>query len=216
MKREPAPYDRHANRYDRTWRRYIARTLGFVKASVSYRSSDKILDIACGTGEFERLILSEHPDQQMIGIDISEKMLDLAREKCSGHPTVAFVKADASALPFPDHSFELVISANSLHYFDKPSASLAEMRRVLLPRGTLVILDWCKDYLVCRCFDFFLRRIERGYQSSYTQRELHRLLDAAGFAIESARRIKLGSIFWGHMIAVAIPNGLTQSNLKQK
>lgn len=205
MKRAPAPYDRQANSYDRAWRRYIAHTLGFLKASISFRSSDQILDIACGTGELERLILSEHPDQQMIGIDISEKMLDFAREKCSGHPNVAFLKADASALPFPDHRFDLVISANSLHYFDKPSASLAEMRRVLLPGGSLVILDWCKDYLVCRCFDFFLRRIERGYQACYTQRELQRFLDSTGFVIESARRIKLGSIFWGHMIAVATP-----------
>ena len=216
MKRVPAPYDRQANSYDRTWRRYIARTLGFLKASISFRSSDKILDIACGTGEFERLILSERPDQQMIGIDISEKMLDFAREKCSGHPNVAFLKADASALPFPDHSFDLVISANSLHYFDKPNASLAEMRRVLLPRGSLVILDWCKDYLTCRCFDFFLRRTERGYQSCYSRDELRVLLGSAGFAVQSVRRIKLGSIFWGHMIAVAIPNGLTQSNLKQR
>jgi ubiquinone/menaquinone biosynthesis C-methylase UbiE len=98
-----------------------------------------------------------------------------------------------------------VVSANSLHYFDQPSVSLAEMHRVLLPTGAVIILDWCKDYLICRGFDFFLRGIERGYQSCYTQRELLRLLDSAGFAIRSTRKIKLGSIFWGHMIAVATP-----------
>jgi ubiquinone/menaquinone biosynthesis C-methylase UbiE len=205
MKTEPAPYDKQAISYDRTWRRYLARTLGFLKASISFRSSDKILDIACGTGEFACLILRDHPDQQMIGIDISEKMLHFAREKCRGYPNAAFLKADASALPFLDQTFDLVISANSLHYFAKPGTSLAEMRRVLLPKGSLVILDWCKDFLICRCFDFFLRRIEQGYQSCYTQRELHRLLDAAGFAVQSARKIKLGSIFWGHMIVVAVP-----------
>ncbi|PWT79325.1 MAG: methyltransferase type 11 [Acidobacteria bacterium] len=207
MKNGLAPYDKQATSYDRTWRRYIARTLGFLKATISFRSSDKILDIACGTGEFERLILREHPDQQMIGIDISENMLNFAREKCRAYPNAAFLKADASALPFPDQTFDLVVTANSLHYFDKPSVSLAEMRRVLLPAGSLVILDWCKDYLMCRCFDFCFRRIERGYQSCYTQRELQRLLDAAGFAIQSTRKIKLGSIFWGHMIAVATPKG---------
>jgi ubiquinone/menaquinone biosynthesis C-methylase UbiE len=205
MKNGSAPYDKQANNYDRMWRRYIARTLGFLKASISFRSSDKILDVACGTGEFERLVQKERSDQQMIGIDISEKMLHFAREKCRAYPNAAFLKADASALPFPDQTFDLVISANSLHYFAKPGASLAEMRRVLLPKGSLVILDWCKDYLICRCFDFFLRRTERGYQSCYTQRELQRLLDAAGFVVQSARKIKLGSIFWGHMIVVATP-----------
>src|SRR6202007_68753 len=135
-------------------RRYLARTLGFLKASISFRSSDKILDIACGTGEFACLILRDHPDQQMIGIDISEKMLHFAREKCRGYPNAAFLKADASALPFLDQTFDLVISANSLHYFAKPGASLAEMRRGLLPKRSLLILDLCKNFLICRCFDF--------------------------------------------------------------
>ncbi|MFY9984601.1 MAG: methyltransferase domain-containing protein [Chthoniobacterales bacterium] len=202
-----APYDKHAGTYDRAWRRYITQTLGFLKASISFRSSDKILDVGCGTGEFERLILSEHPEQHMVGIDISENMLRLARKKCSRYPNVAFLKADASALPFPDHSFDLVISASSLHYFNQPGASLAEMRRVLNPSGSVVILDWCKNYLICRCFDFFLKRIERGYHSCYTQSELHRLLSSAGFAIQSAQTTKLGSIFWGHIIVVAIPKG---------
>jgi ubiquinone/menaquinone biosynthesis C-methylase UbiE len=205
MKNGPAPYDKQANSYDRTWRRYIARTLGFLKASIPFHSTDKILDIACGTGEFERLVLREHPDQQMIGIDISENMLNLARQKCCGYPSAIFLKADASALPFPDQTFDLVVSANSLHYFDDPSVSLAEMRRVLLSTGSLVILDWCKDYLIGRCFDFVFRRIERGYQSCYTRCELQRLLGVAGFAIQSTRKIKLGSIFWGHMIAIATP-----------
>jgi ubiquinone/menaquinone biosynthesis C-methylase UbiE len=200
-----APYDKHAGTYDRSWRRYITQTLGFLKASISFRSSDKILDVGCGTGEFERLILSEHPEQYLVGIDISEKMLGLARKKCSRYPNAAFLKADASALPFADHSFDLVISANALHYFDQPDASLTEMRRVLIPGGSVVILDWCKNYLICRCFDFFLKRIERGYQSCYTQAQLDRLLDSARLTVQSSRRIKLGSIFWGHMIVVAIP-----------
>ena len=200
-----APYDKQAHRYDQRWRRYITQTLGFLKASIFFRSTDKILDVGCGTGEFERLILSEHPEQQMIGIDISENMLELARKKCSPYPKVTFLKAGAAALPFPDFSFDLVLSANALHYFDEPDASLAEMRRVLIPGGSVVILDWCKNYLMCRCFDFFLKRIERGYHSCYTQHELDSLLRSAGFAIQSAQRTKLGSIFWGHIITVAIP-----------
>lgn len=205
MNNESAPYDKHAGTYDRTWRRYVTRTLGFLKGFLYFRSSDKILDIGCGTGELEHTILSERPQQHMVGIDISENMLGLARKKCSPYPNVTFVKAGAAALPFPDHSFDLVISANSLHYFDQPGASLAEMRRVLLPSGSLVILDWCKSYLPCRCFDFFLKRIERGYHSCYTQDELHRLLSSAGFAVQSSQTTKLGSAFWGHMIVVAIP-----------
>jgi len=61
---------------------------------------------------------------------------------------------------------------------------------------------------MCRLFDFVLKRIERGYQSCYTQREFHRLLSSAGFCIQSARKIKFGLI-WGMMIAVAVPNALS-------
>jgi ubiquinone/menaquinone biosynthesis C-methylase UbiE len=140
----------------------------------------------------------------MVGIDISEKMLGFARKKCSAYQNATFVKANAATLPFPDRSFDLVVSASSLHYFDQPGASLAEMRRVVMPSGSVVILDWCRDYLTCRLFDLVLKRIERGYQSCYTQHEFHRLLSSAGFAIQSARKIKFGLI-WGMMIAVAVP-----------
>lgn len=204
MSDEAAPYDKLADSYDQRWRSYIARTLAFLKASISVRSSDKILDIGCGTGEFERLILTEHPQQRVVGIDISEKMLGLARKKCGAYPNAAFLRADAAALPFPDRSFDLIVSASALHYFDQPSAAFAEMRRVIIPTGSVVILDWCKDYLMCRCFDLVLRRIERGYRSCYTQREFHRLLNSAGLAIQSAQRKKFGLI-WGLMIATAVP-----------
>jgi ubiquinone/menaquinone biosynthesis C-methylase UbiE len=205
MKTGAAPYDKQAGSYDRTWRRYITRTLEFLKASISFNSSDQILDLGCGTGELELLVLKERPEQTVVGVDISEKMLELARQKCSGYPNVGFVKVDAAALPFPDQSFDLIVSANSFHYFNQPEKCLAEVRRVIVPTGSVVVLDWCKDYLICRCFDFVLKRFERGYGSCYTQLELARLLDSTGFAVKSMRRLKLGAIFWGHMLVTAAP-----------
>ena len=203
LKTANAPYDKQANSYDRRWRRYVASTLTFLKSSVSFCPSDRILDVGCGTGEFERLILSEHPEQRMVGIDISERMLSAARKKCAAHSGAAFLRANASALPFPDDSFEVIVSASALHYFDQPMASLQEMRRVLAPSGSVVILDWCKDYLMCRLFDFVLRRIEPGYHACYTQREFHLLLSRAGFEIRSAGRVRSRWI-WGLMKAVAV------------
>jgi ubiquinone/menaquinone biosynthesis C-methylase UbiE len=201
MSKKPAPYDKLAADYDRRWRWYIAQTLAFLKASISFDPSERILDIGCGTGELERLILSENPEQRIIGIDISEKMLGLARKKCSTYSTATFLRANASALPFPDHSFDLVVSASAFHYFDPPMACLREMRRVLAPRGSAVILDWCKDYLTCRLFDLVLKRIEPGYYACYTQRDFHRLLISAGFEIRSAGKVRFGWT-WGLMKAV--------------
>jgi len=196
-------HDRLAGVYDRRWSRYISQTLAFLKTWVSLPPRAAVLDVGCGTGEFERLMVSEYPEQLIVGIDLSAKMLEIAQEKCQAHPNVTFCIASAAALPFADHSFDVVVSASALHYFDQPALSLGEMRRVLKPGGSAVILDWCKDYLVCRLFDLVLKLIEPAYQQCYTQPEFHRLLAAAQFKIQSAGRVRFG-LLWGLMIATAV------------
>jgi ubiquinone/menaquinone biosynthesis C-methylase UbiE len=113
-------HDRLARVYDRRWSRYISQTLTLLKTWASIQPKAAVLDIGCGTGEFERLVLSEQPEQRMVGVDLSVKMLEIAREKCQAYPNVTFCTANASALPFPDHSFDMVVSASALHYFDQP------------------------------------------------------------------------------------------------
>ena len=196
-------HDRLAGVYDRRWSRYISQTLTFLKTWASFPPRAAVLDVGCGTGELERLMLSEHLKQRIVGVDLSAKMLEIAREKCQAHPNVTFCIASAAALPFADHSFDVVVSASALHYFDQPVLSLGEMRRVLKPGGSVVILDWCKDYLACRLFDLVLKLIEPAYQQCYTQMEFHRLLAAAQFEIQSARRVQFGLV-WGLMIATAV------------
>ncbi len=195
-------YDRLAREYDRRWSRYTTKTLTFLKFWACPSPQAAILDIGCGTGEFERLVLGEHPEQRMAGIDVSAKMLEVAAQKCQAYPNVSFHAASAADLPFPDHSFDVVVSASALHYFDQPEASLAEMRRVVKQNGAVVILDWCKDFFWCRLFDIVLKLIEPGYQRCYTQRELHLLLASAKLDIRSATRARFGLI-WGLMIARA-------------
>jgi ubiquinone/menaquinone biosynthesis C-methylase UbiE len=198
-------YDRLANGYDQRWRRYITGILTFLKSWVSIPPRAAVLDIGCGTAEFERLVLQEHPEQRMVGVDVSEKMLELARQKCEAYPNVTFCNASASALPFPDHQFDVVVSASALHYFQEPDASLAEMRRVVKPGGSVVILDWCKDYISCRLFDIVLKMIEPGYERCFTERQLDRLLASAQFDIQCAKRVRFGLV-WGLMIATAAPS----------
>jgi ubiquinone/menaquinone biosynthesis C-methylase UbiE len=195
-------HDRLARVYDQRWSRYISQTLTFLKTWASISPQAAVLDVGCGTGEFERLVLSEHPAQRMVGVDLSVKMLEIAQQKCQAYPNVAFCNASASALPFPDHSFDIVVSASALHYFDQPEVSLGEMRRVLKPGGSVVIMDWCKDFLLCGLFDIALKLIEPACQRCYTQREFHHLLTSAQFDIQSARKVRIGLV-WGLMIATA-------------
>lgn len=197
-------YDRLAAQYDRRWSSYITNTLSFLQDWTQISPQDKVLDIGCGTGEFERLVLTQQPTQEIIGVDISEKMLAIARQKLHAYPNVAFHTAPASALPFADRSFDIVVSASSFHYFEDPVAALVEMKRVLQPHGRVVILDWCKDYLLCRLCDLVLKFFDPAYQQCYTEAEFHHLLELAGFDIRRATRFRF-NVVWGMTIATATP-----------
>jgi ubiquinone/menaquinone biosynthesis C-methylase UbiE len=198
-------YDQMAPSYDRRWSTYLSKTLSFLDAWMAISPHAVVLDIGCGTGEFERLVLNRQPNQQIIGVDISEKMLEIARQKCQAYPNVTFCTTSVSALPFSDHSFDVIVSASAFHYFDEPEAALKEARRVLRPGGILVILDWCKDYLFCRVSDMILKVVDPAYQRCYTQKEFHHLLNSARFTVQAASKTRCGLNWWGLMIATAAP-----------
>lgn len=198
-------YNHLAPIYDQRWSDYIINTLSFLKTWVQISPTASLLDIACGTGEFERLLLVEHPTQQIVGVDISEKMLAIARQKCQVYPNVSFQVASASALPLANNSFDIIVSANAFHYFDDPDLALREMKRVLKPEGTIVILDWCRDYLLCKICDLALKVFDSDYKHCYTQAEFHRLLEVADLEIRCAAKVRFGFV-WGLMVATAIPN----------
>src|SRR5260221_2508482 len=156
-------YDQMAQRYDRRWSTYICKTLSFLAAWAAISPRALVLDIGCGTGEFEKLLLDKHPNQQIVGVDISQKMLEIAQQKCEACPNAIFLVTSALVLPFSDHSFDVIVSASTFHYFDEPEAALKEMRRVLRPDETLVIMEWCKDYLFYRIGDIALKLVDTTY-----------------------------------------------------
>lgn len=202
-------YNQMAAMYDRVWSRYISRSLSFLKDWAQLDPLYIVLDVACGTGTFERLVVLEQPTQSIIGVDLSEKMLEIAEEKCRDYPNVSFQNASVTVLPFVDRSFDVVVSASAFHYFENPTAALIEMRRVLKPEGELVILDWCKDDWLCRLYDFVLKRFDPAHEQCYTQAEFHCFLNGTGFQIQRATRFRIG-LAWELMIATAKPIELVQ------
>ncbi|MGK7922474.1 MAG: class I SAM-dependent methyltransferase [Trichodesmium sp.] len=196
-------YDQLAHIYDLRWRNYIINTLTFLDNWEQIEPQAKILDVACGTGEFARFLLNKNPTQNIIGVDISENMLDVARKKYQAYPNINFQQASVHSLPFDSHSFNVVVCANSFHFFDKPEVALREMKRVLKSDGKLIILDWNKDYFVCRICDWLLKLFDPAHQQCYTQAELHQLLISAEFKLHSATKFRLGFL-WGMMAVTAI------------
>ncbi|MBD1918409.1 MULTISPECIES: methyltransferase domain-containing protein [Cyanophyceae] len=196
-------YDQLAEIYDRRWRSYITKTLLFLEDWAKIQPSEIILDIACGTGEFERLLLEEHPQQAILGIDLSSEMLSVARKKLKDYAALTFRQSSVTVIPAANESFDVVICASAFHYFESPLEALAEIRRVLKPEGRVVILDWCKDFLFCRLYDVILSRLDPAHRQCYTQAEFHRFLTSSQFSIQAAQRLRL-NLAWGLMVATAV------------
>ena len=120
---------------DRRWRRRM------VEAIVEAEQPQRLLDVATGTGDVALSILEEtHGETLLTGIDLSEQMLTLARQKLQGHPC-ELLQADAEQLPFADGSFDCVSVAFGVRNFLHLEQGLREMHRVLRSGGRLVILE---------------------------------------------------------------------------
>ena len=197
-------YNRLAAIYDQRWQFYISNTLSFLVDWAKIAPRQRVLDVACGTGELERLLTARHPQQTIVGVDFSKQMLAIARQKGEVLTHVRFQQASAAALPWQKPQFDVVICANACHYFDHPETVLAEMRRVLSHTGRVIILDWCRDFLVCRLCDWVLGWFDSAYKRCYSEAELHALLKAKGYQIRRAQRVRFGLI-WGLMAVEAIP-----------
>jgi ubiquinone/menaquinone biosynthesis C-methylase UbiE len=196
-------YDHLAKVYDQRWQSYVTNTLNFLKQWAQIHPQATVLDVACGTGEFELLLLQDHPNQQIVGIDISAEMLAIAKQKLQPYSSVSFHQGSVTAIPSANESFDVVICASSFHYFDAPLDALAEMKRVLKPGGKLIILDWCKDFLLCRLCDAALKVFDPAHKQCYTQQEFHNFLATSQFDIQAAKKLRFGWV-WGLMVATAI------------
>lgn len=97
-----------------------------------------VLDIGCGNGA----LLSELSNKisKGVGLDVSDQLLNLARTRNTDHPNIDFKRIDGPALPFPDHSFDVVISLLSYRYLDWDPIMI-EIERVVKKEGKLLIVD---------------------------------------------------------------------------
>jgi ubiquinone/menaquinone biosynthesis C-methylase UbiE len=101
---------------------------------------DKILDLGCGNGRFFELLKDK--DVNYIGVDFSEKLIEIAKKK---YPKVKFQVADALNLSFPNNYFDRIYSIAVLHHIPSREFKLQflkEARRVLKPNGLLILTVW--------------------------------------------------------------------------
>lgn len=188
--------------YDRRWSAYIDASLSMTLKALAGLPTDRILDIACGTGLWLEMLTKRHSDAELFGIDSVPAMLDVARRRMGQRATL--LEADAAELPFSDGGFQLVTTTNALHYFADVHSALLEIRRVLVPSGNLIITDWCRDYFWMKLLNRVLPLTSHAHGHTFSSRELERSLVAAGFDIVSSTTKKIDG-FWALMTVHARP-----------
>lgn len=114
------------------------------RLALDVKAGDRVLDLACGTGlNLPHLHQLVGERGQVVGVDLTPAMLDIARRLIQAHSwgNVEVREADAASLPFPDGSFDKVLCTFALSIIPKYVRALEEVKRVLVPGGRFVSLE---------------------------------------------------------------------------
>ena len=110
---------------------------------LAVQSGDRVLDVGCGHGRtVERAAQMVGEAGLAVGIDASEEMLRMATRRCQrlvATGLVQLVLADSASIPYPDESFDKVVTVHTLYFWDDPRRHLGELHRVLRAGGVLVV-----------------------------------------------------------------------------
>lgn len=114
---------------------------------LSIDPGDRVLDVACGPGNFTRDFARAASEGIVVGIDASASMLDVA-VRDTDQANVAYLRGDACALPFRDGSFNAICCFAALYLIEEPMRALAEITRVLAPGGRVALMTSCNRGLL--------------------------------------------------------------------
>jgi demethylmenaquinone methyltransferase/2-methoxy-6-polyprenyl-1,4-benzoquinol methylase len=122
---------------DIKWRKKVVKLIADVQPQ-------SILDIATGTGDLAIQFAEKIDAEKIVGLDLSEGMLSVARQKVLSSKIsekIEFIKGDSEALPFDDNSFDAITVSFGIRNFETLEKGLLEINRVLKPKGRFVILE---------------------------------------------------------------------------
>ena len=186
-------WDKKSRSYDKQMLFFERNLFGDSRNWACGKATGEVLEVAVGTG----LNLGAYPsDVSLTGIDLSEAMLEVARRRAGQlGRTATLQQADAHALPFDNGSFDTVVCTFGLCAIPDYTKAIAEMKRVLRPRGRLILVDHIEGS------SRITRVVQRGLEivtvpiggEHFLRRPLHDV-KTAGFIVEQVERFKLGLV----------------------
>src|SRR5437899_1951565 len=163
---------------------FLSKIVSFAKLELG----STVLDVATGTG-FVAVEFAQKTNGLVVGSDITREMIGWARkhaEKESVKDHTAFLHAEGSRQPFPDQSFNNVVSRLSFHHIADPGPVVKEMARLVKPGGRVIIADQIspEDEETAIFHDEFERFRDPSHQKALKLTELNNLFKEAGLTIK--------------------------------
>ncbi len=133
--------------------RTIADSIEHCIARLQPKPGMRILDLACGTGWTSRSIARAVPSSHVTGLDLGADLVASARERAAREGlSIDYQVGDAESLPFPDASFDAVVSTCGIMFASHPEAAAEQAARVCRPGGCILLTTWRPDSTLFELF----------------------------------------------------------------
>jgi SAM-dependent methyltransferase len=127
-------------------------------ARIDLPPRSKVLDAACGTGNLA--VIAARRGCITAGLDIASNLIAQARERARKESlAIKFTEGDAEAMPYPDASFDVVVSMFGVMFAPRPERVVAELQRVTKPGGLIAMANWAPDGFIGKMFATFARHL---------------------------------------------------------
>lgn len=152
------------------------------------QAGQRVLDLGCGTGTLALMVKRSQPDVEVVGLDADPQMLKVATAKAARETmAVKFDQGMAFSLPYPDDSFDRVLSSLMIHHLKTPDKgkTAREVYRILKPGGRLHVIDFGKPRtLYGKLVGLFLHGFEEANDN--IDGHLPRIFEQAGLRVREA------------------------------
>ena len=171
-----------------------------ILAEIEKEPFETLLDAGCGPAPMLSLLSEKFPDRHYTGIDLTPKMIEVARRK--NLPNTEFVMGDCEELPFPDASFDVVICSMSAHHYPHIDRFYANAFRVLKSGGRLILRDMTSDAPALRWFTKHIEMplanmVGHGDVTMLRREDVKAGMEKAGFTVlccEQRKKLRLHAV----------------------